>query len=146
MVRDPARRLTRNQSESVLFISVFVLVGAFAGCAPHAGSQLADSSASASTIADRDDIDAAVEATLTRHRLAVEARETDPTGAMQFFLRTHLDEPGLLTLTPSPDGSLTVTCAIGRFGRPALEREVVQSVTTRLGQLKGDHVAAPIDW
>lgn len=110
---------------------------------PVAGDRLGGSAQSASSRGDRDDIEVSVDAALARAYVAPVAMSEREDGALVWELRTARDEPGSLEvrLEPAPEAGapvgVQISCRIGRFGDPEVERLIIQSVTHRLEQLRG---------
>lgn len=139
-----------------LWLAVSLVPGAvFLGCSgPAQGVQLAPGVAPSvtspvqlTTVADWDDLQAAVGFALSRTEL-VRVSVLRPTeDRVEFRLRSSRDEPALL-VAAREDGwrggdpvSITLTCTVGRFGDPAREQQFLELVAERLGQLRGVEVA-----
>jgi hypothetical protein len=92
---------------------------------------------------DRNDIEVSVDAALARAYVAPVAMTERDDGALVWELRTARDEPGALEvrLGPAPEPGqpvgVEISCRIGRFGDPEVERLIVKSVAHRLEQLRG---------
>lgn len=93
------------------------------------------------TTGDADDLDAAAQGGVEEADAVIVDRLAEVESVRRYTIRTTADEPGLLTierLSRGPDPvRLRVGCAIGRFGDPAREREVVEQVRQRLERLRG---------
>lgn len=99
------------------------------------------------TVADWDDLHAAVGFALSRTeqvRVSVLRPSED---RVEFRLRSSRDEPGLLVATREDEWcggdpvTMTLTCTVGRFGDPAREHQFLALVVERLEQLRGVDVA-----
>lgn len=110
---------------------------------PVAGDRLSGSTQSGSSRGDRDDIEVSVDAALARAHVAPVAMSEREDGTLIWELRTARDEPGALEvrLLPAPQEGepvpVEISCRIGRFGDPEVERLIVKSVAHRLEQLRG---------
>ena len=99
------------------------------------------------TVADWDDVEAAVSVALRRTELVLAAARRPEEGRMEFRLRSSRDEPGLLVVTrgvATGDGGpvpMTLTCSVGRFGDVRSEQQLLAFVVERLTQLRGVEVA-----
>ena len=96
------------------------------------------------TLADWDDIDAAVVTGVERaEAVVVDRREAARGTRREFSIRTALNEPGLVVAqqTESDSGSdpvrVQLRCSIGRFGDPIRENRLLGFVRDRLVQLRG---------
>jgi len=139
----------------VCLVVALVPGSVFWGCSgPTEGVQRASAAATTAaspvqmvTVADWDDLHAAVGFALRRTELVRVSVVRPSEDRVEFRLRSSRDEPALLVAT-RPDGwsggdpvTMTLTCTVGRFGDPAHEHRFLTLVVERLEQLRGVEVA-----
>lgn len=148
------RRSTRGLWLSGLpLAALLALAMPLAGCAGDAVPpeprlpQDAESPQRAEVVADWDDVQAAVTVALNRTELVKVSAQGPTADSFEVRLRSSLDEPGLLTVRrAAPPGQpdpvpITLTARVGRFGDPPRERQFLDLIVRRLGQLRGVETA-----
>lgn len=155
------------QSISRIAGTGYVVIGLFVGgllCGSLSGCSTSGSSGGIFTISgttsvatgDWDDVNAAVQAA-SQHREMAVLSESDPNPTtMEFNLLTVSSEPVTITVTRSspPDASIrlsqegpiamTIEVKVGRFGDSKRERELIDDIRFRLGDLVGPFTTKPL--
>lgn len=85
---------------------------------------------------DWDDLDAAVSLAARHAELTVVERLQHDPDRVEYRLLTHREEPGEL-IAQRRDGVIHLHARIGRWGRPELERQLLDHLRRRLAQLQG---------
>lgn len=135
-----------------------VLIVAIGGCSTSGGGSGVFTISGTTSIAtgDWDDVNAAVQAASQHREMAVlNESQPDPT-TVEFNLVTVSSEPVTITVTRSnpPDPSIrlsqegpiamTIDVKVGRFGDSKRERELIDDIRFRLGDLIGPFTTKPL--
>ncbi len=89
-----------------------------------------------SVAADFDDVDAAVNAVLPRHEMALLRSETFD-GTIKRYEAVSIEDWPVLIIATRADESVQLRCAVGRFGRAGTETALLNDIQARLEQLAG---------
>jgi hypothetical protein len=90
-----------------------------------------------SVTGDWDDVEAAVIVGAAKAEVAILWPPTVEPDRQVYELLGVAGEPGRLEASLAEDGSIVLTCSIGRFGNPAAESRLVRAVAQRLRDLHG---------
>ena len=120
--------------ESLAALSV--ALACLAGCSAGPRPLQVGTPATADMPADWDDLEPAVTAGASKAQMAVLGSERDG-AAMVYRLVTVLDQPAVLRVEPSADGTVRLSAKVGRFGDPPREQELLHWVSRRLEELHG---------
>jgi len=94
------------------------------------------------SIGDFDDLTAAMDYTQTKAEVAVE-QKSEANGVVVFHLVTATDEAGRLECR-AVDRGIEMRTRVGLYGDRARERQILEAMSRRLGQLAGRDWA-PVD-
>lgn len=151
-----------NQRTNILVLGLsaaFLMLGGLSGCSGSAGGRggvFTIEGTNVRAMGEWSDIDAAVMAAAGHRGVIVESVDTsDPAFFDYRLITTKQDEVSLvISRDKAPDPTqrlsqegpipLRIACRVGTFGDSVLERDLIDDIRSRLGELTGAFTSKPL--